>query len=175
MKIRLVVALVGLAIGFAAPAFAQQKDAADPQIRQQIDALTKKWIDAIDNNDAAALAALFTEDAVMVTDTAGPIYGREAIQKVWTDLFKQFHVSNHFSKDDQYSPHIIGTAGNEVWRNAEWSETLQGQNGGPIQLKGYWAGIEVREGDAWKKRMLIWNITPAPAATPSPTTTPSNQ
>ena len=38
MKIRLVVALVGLAIGFVAPAFAQQKDAADPQIRQQIDA-----------------------------------------------------------------------------------------------------------------------------------------
>jgi hypothetical protein len=36
-------------------------------------------------------------------------------------------------------------------------------------------GIEVREGDAWKRRMLIWNITPAPAATPSPTTTPSNQ
>jgi uncharacterized protein (TIGR02246 family) len=163
MKIRLVVALVGLAIGFAAPAFAQQKDAADPQIRQQIDALTKKYIDAVDNNDAAALAALFTEDAVMVTDTAGPIYGREAIEKYWAGAFKQFHFSNHFSKDDQYSPHIVGTAGNEVWRNAEWSATVQGQNGGPIQLKGYWAGIEVREGDAWKKRMLIWNITPAPA------------
>jgi ketosteroid isomerase-like protein len=99
----------------------------------------------------------------MVTDTAGPIYGREAIEKYWAGAFKQFHFSNHFSKDDQYSPHIIGTAGNEVWRNAEWSATVQGQNGGPIQLKGYWAGIEVREGDAWKKRMLIWNLTPAPA------------
>ena len=91
------------------------------------------------------------------------------------DLFQKVHLSNNLSKADQNSPHIIGTAGNEVWRNAEWSSTLQGQNGGPIQLKGYWAGIEVREGDAWKKRMLIWNITPAPAATPSPTTTPSNQ
>jgi ketosteroid isomerase-like protein len=162
MKIRLLLTLVGLAIGFAAPAFAQQKDAADPQIRQQIDALTKKFIDAVDNNDAATVAALYTEDAVFVTPQ-GPLYGREAIQKFWTDLFKQFHVSNHVSKDDPYSPHIIGTAGNEVWRNAEWSETLQGQNGGPIQLKGYWSAIEVREGDAWKHRMLTVNVTPAPA------------
>ena len=164
MKIRLVVALVGLAIGFAAPAFAQQKDAADPQIRQQIDALTKKWIDATDNNDAAALAALFTEDAVMVTDTAGPIYGREAIEKYWADAFKQFHFSNHVSKDDQFSPHIIGTAGNEIWATGEWSLTIKGQNFGPIEEKGYWTEIYVREGDAWKVRMQTWNVTPAPPA-----------
>jgi hypothetical protein len=36
MKIRLIVALVGLAISFAAPTFAQQKDTGDPQITQQI-------------------------------------------------------------------------------------------------------------------------------------------
>ena len=159
---RLVVALVGLAIGFAVPAFAQQKDTVDPQIIEQLNALTKKFIEAVDNNDAAAVAALFTEDAVFVTDT-GPVYGRDAVEKYWADLFKQLHVSNHVSKDDQYSPHIIGTAGNEVWRNAQWSSTLQGQSGGPIQLKGYWSAIEVREGDAWKHRMLTVNVTPAPA------------
>jgi hypothetical protein len=43
----------------------------------------------------------------------------------------------------------------------------------PIQLKGYRSVI--REGDDLKIRMLIWNITPAPAATPSPTASPSNQ
>ena len=159
---RLVVVLVGLAIGFAVPAFAQQKDTVDPQIIEQLNALTKKFIEAVDNNDAAAVAALFTEDAVFVTDT-GPVYGRDAVEKYWADLFKQFHVSNHVSKDDQYSPHIIGTAGNEVWRNAQWSSTLQGQSGGPIQLKGYWSAIEVLEGDAWKHRMLTVNVTPAPA------------
>ena len=162
MKMRLAVTLVGLAISFALPTFAQQKDTVDPQIIEQLNALTKKFIEAVDNNDAATLAALFTEDAVFVTPQ-GPLYGREAIQKFWTDLFKQFHVSNHVSKDDPYSPHIIGTASNEVWRNAEWSETLQGQSGGPIQLKGYWSAIEVREGDDWKHRMLTVNVTPPPA------------
>ena len=74
------------------------------------------------------------------------------------------HFSNHIGKPDQYSPHIIGTAGNEVWSNGEWSLTFQGKNPGPIQLKGYWSSISVREGDTWKDRMLTYNITPAPAA-----------
>ena len=39
MKIRLIVALVGLAISFAVPTFAQQKDTADPRIVQQRDLL----------------------------------------------------------------------------------------------------------------------------------------
>ena len=69
---------------------------------------------AYDNNDAAAVAALFTEDAVLVT-TQGPIYGREAIEKHYADVFQKVHFSNHIAKPDQYSPHVIGVAGNEMW------------------------------------------------------------
>jgi hypothetical protein len=39
-----------------------------------------------------------------------------------------------------------------------------GQNGGPMQLKGYWSVIDSREGDDWKIRMLTWNMTPPAAA-----------
>ena len=63
MKIRLVVALVGLAISFVVPAFSQQKDAADSQIRQQLDTLGQQYDEAFNNGDAAALAATFTGDA----------------------------------------------------------------------------------------------------------------
>jgi uncharacterized protein (TIGR02246 family) len=159
MKIRLVVALVGLAIGFAVPAFAQQKETVDPQIAQQIRALRIKYDEAFNKNDAAALAALYTEDAVEVTDE-GPIYGREAIEKHFADVFKQVHVSNHLGKVDQYSPHIIGP-GNEIWANGEWSLTFQGKSGGPIQAKGYWSAIDTREGDTWKIRIHTWNTTPS--------------
>jgi ketosteroid isomerase-like protein len=135
----------------------------DPQLRQQLDAKIQKYNEAFDKNDAGAVAAFFTEDAVLVTDK-GPIYGREAIEKHFADLFQNVHFSNHIDKADQYSPHIIGTAGNEMWSNGEWSLTLQEKTGDPIPLKGYWSEIYVREGDAWKVRMQIWNITPAPAA-----------
>src|SRR6516162_855484 len=88
MKIRLLFALVGLAISFVVPAFAQQKDTVDPQIKEQLKALGQKTDEAFNNGDAAALAPLYTEDAVLVNDT-GPIYGREAIVKHWADVFKQ--------------------------------------------------------------------------------------
>ena len=145
------------------PAFAQQQKTPDPQVREQIVALHKKFDEAFNNNDAAALAALYTEDAVLVNDT-GPVYGREAIEKGYADLFKQVHFSNCSSKGDQYSPHVIGTAGNEAWSNGEYTQTIQGQNWGPVQHKGNWVEIYRREGDTWRKRLDMWNLSPAPAA-----------
>ena len=107
MKIRFVLTLVGLAISFALPAFAQQTNTPDPELRQKIIALTKKFDDAMNNNDAAARAALYTEDAVEVTDH-GPIFGRESIEKHYADMIQKVHFSNHVLTDDQDSPHIIG-------------------------------------------------------------------
>jgi len=57
MKIRLLFGLVGLAISFAFPTFAQQTNTPDPQLREQLLALAKKVDDGWNNNDAAALAA----------------------------------------------------------------------------------------------------------------------
>jgi hypothetical protein len=76
----------------------------------------------------------------------------------YSDLFKQVHFSKHLAKVDQYSPRITG---NERWDTGEWSATIQvqSQNGDPIQLKGYFGCIDIREGDDWKIRMLTYNMT----------------
>ena len=173
MKSSYVFALLGLAISFTLPTFAQQKNTPDPQLRQVADDLSKKFDQAWNNNDAAALAALFTEDAVLVEDT-GPVYGRKAIEQHYADLFQKMHFSGHLDNPDQNSPHMIGTAGNEAWTNGEWTVTIKGQNWGPKEFKGHWLEIYRREGDTWKKRLDMWNLTPAPAAAPSPTPGPGN-
>ena len=173
MKTRLLRALVGLAISFALPTFAQQKETVDPKIIEQLEAQIKKYDDATNNNDPAAIAALFTEDAVFLTDT-GPLYGPQAVEKQYAEWFKGWHHSNHISKRDPNTTHIIGTADN-IALSAEWSETDQAQGEQPFQLKGYWLAIDTRVGDAWKIRMLTYNVTPAPAAAASPTASPSNQ
>ena len=160
MKIRLLGALVGLAISFALPTFAQQTNTPDPQLRERYVALVKKYDEAANKNDAAAVAALYTEDAVFVTDT-GPIYGREAIEKHYADDYQKMHISNHLITVDQDSPHMIGTDGKELWATGAWSATIKGENFDPIDIKGYWSVI--REGDDWKIRMLTSNVTPAPA------------
>jgi hypothetical protein len=64
MKIHLA-AFVALAVGFALPAFSQQKETVDLPIVEQLDALTQKFMDAIDSNDAAAIATVYAEDAVV--------------------------------------------------------------------------------------------------------------
>ena len=82
----------------------EETNTPDPQLREQLDAKSKKFDEACDNNDAAAVAAFFTEDAVLVNDT-GPVYGRTAIEKSYADLFQKWRVSNHISKRDQYASH----------------------------------------------------------------------
>ena len=119
MKIRLLVSIIGVVITFALTTLAQQKGAPDPELRQMIDAFAKKYAEAVNNNDAAAIAAFYTEDGVLVT-SEGPKYGREAIERFYEDLFRQFHFSNYSSKADQYSPHLIGTTGNQTLEIGEW-------------------------------------------------------
>jgi ketosteroid isomerase-like protein len=94
MKTCLLAALVGLAISFAVPSFAQLTNTPDPQLRQKLLDVIAKHADAMNKNDAAAAAACFTEDGVYVTDR-GPINGRDAIQKWYADLFQNVQFSNH--------------------------------------------------------------------------------
>ena len=160
MKTHLVVPLVGLAFSFALPTYAQQKDVADPQTTQKILAIAKAYEQAENNNDAAAIAALFTRDAVFVT-TEGPINGRQAIQKWYTEARQSWlRPTNYITKADGNAFHLIGTAGNELWATGESSETGQGNNGEPIPVKNHWLCIFVREGDDWKIRACAWNMTP---------------
>ena len=183
MKRRLVGSLVGLAISFALPIYAQEKDLADPQTTQKLLAGNKADEEAHNNRDAAAAAAIFSRDAVFWTPE-GFIIGRQAIQKWYTDLFQGWHPKNSIFKVDGNAPHLIGTAGNELWATGAFRETGQGKNSEPLPIKGYWACIYVREGDDWKIRVSAMNTTPdsvrlinksfapQPAATPSPTASP---
>jgi hypothetical protein len=70
--------------------------------------------DALDKNDAAAVAENFTENGILVTPD-GPIFGRESIEKYYVGVFKQVQLSDNLAPVDDDSPHIIGTAGNEMW------------------------------------------------------------
>jgi len=124
MKARLLFALVGLAISFALPTYAQQTNTPDPKLRSQI---------------------------------------------------KEVQASNNLVTVDEDSPHTLGTASNELWATGKWSQTLRGQNAS-MERKGYWSAVAILEGDDWSIRMLSLNYaTRAPAATASPTASPSSQ
>jgi ketosteroid isomerase-like protein len=189
MKKCLLVTLLGLAISLALPTYAQQKDLADPQTTQKLLAIGKAHMEANKNHDPAAIAAFYTRDAVFLTPDR-PIIGRQDIQKWYTDMYAEYQSNrpkNCMAKVDGNAFHLIGTAGNELWATGEYSETAQGKTGEPIPVKSYNFWIYVREGEDWKCRVDAWGLTPEtvmlvnksfaqqPAATPSPTASPSTQ
>ena len=85
------------------------------------------------------------------------------------------HISNYLAKADPVRGIRKGMADNEMWTNGEWSATIQVKGANPVEQKGYWSSIKVVEGDTWKIKMGTFNVTPPPAATPSPTASPSSQ
>ena len=69
MKIRLVVALVGLAISFALPTLAQT---IDPQLRAAAEAIDKTFDDSQNSGNPVPIIAVFAKDGIVVTNV-GPI------------------------------------------------------------------------------------------------------
>jgi uncharacterized protein (TIGR02246 family) len=81
-------ALVALGIGFTT---AQDNTAKNPKRepdRLAIDKLTKDMIKAFDQRDAAAIAALWTEEGEFIHNNGEPIRGRAEIQKGYAEFFK---------------------------------------------------------------------------------------
>ncbi|HYZ72581.1 MAG TPA: nuclear transport factor 2 family protein [Chthoniobacterales bacterium] len=137
---RLLVTLAGVAIGFAGPALAQEQNTVDPEVRQQIEAEHTKFVEAFNKHEAAAMAALFTFDAVQMLDwgEGGTFSGQQAIEK-------------HYALDFASSPpKLVGkltqvyAIGDKISAISEWSSGL---------WKGYDARIYVRDLDTWKIRM----------------------
>jgi uncharacterized protein (TIGR02246 family) len=136
MKIRLVV-LVGLVFSFVLPTFAEETNrTTDPRFTAQLGSLVNYLDDAINKNDAAAVAAIFMNDAVFVTNM-GPNFGREAIENIMQACSRKL-FSNNLTTVDQNAPYDHNGV---IWASGGWSATIQGQNFGPIQTKGYWSMV----------------------------------
>lgn len=144
-----------LALGMALPLLAEQTDA-EKDAWQAADSFVEAHNSAVQRKDAAGLAALYTDDAFIVTPE-GIISGRAAIEKSSAEDFK---VLTESAKLDR-----VAMLGNEVRvRSGSWAGTLQ-LSSEAIQLKGNWATTDVLERGVWKIRMETWNVSPPP---PSP-------
>ena len=150
MKIRLVVALAGLAMSFALPAFAQQKNTVDPKIEQQIRTLAAKYDEAINKQDAAPPLRRSTRKTGLgksLSRKCPQATGRQGIEKAYARWFKGWQVTNYFTTVDRVTP-----AGNEIRSFGKWSDTFKGTEGGTQGFEGHYAWFLVREGDTWKIR-----------------------
>jgi uncharacterized protein (TIGR02246 family) len=154
MKIRSLGILVGLAISFAMPIRAQVQNAldpevrsADPDVRQQIEAAIMKYEEAYNKYDAAAVAALYTENAIEVVawePAADVAIGRQAVEKRYASLFASS------TRKLSHTVVQVYTIGNDVCAMSDLSHHY-------ITQKGCYVAIYVRDADDWKIRLAYAN------------------
>ncbi len=98
-----------------------------------------KYDKAFNEKNAAALASLFTEDALLVAPE-GLFSGRGAIEKRYADVFRRSHLSDFFGMRNQ-----LNAIGNELCAVGEWWALLAVARSLPSPQG---AIVEWREGDA---------------------------
>lgn len=120
---------------------------------------------AYNAKDAAAVAALFTEDAVRMSPDAPATSGRAAILAEYTasiaentKLYSEVNYSATFADS--------AIAGDWAWANGNFVWTgmpLKGKT--PVEIRGKWLAACKRQADgAWKMHRVAWNADhPIPA------------
>jgi uncharacterized protein (TIGR02246 family) len=132
----------------------------DQTTKQQIEQNIAAYHDAWNNHNAAAIANLYTNDGILVTDrTSGAKKGRKEIEDYYTNLFKR--VPHH---DSATVDEIFPLGNNATITVGEYHLSGQGESG-PIKYDGHFTTVDVLEGGKWKIRMLTAVANPPPAPT----------
>jgi uncharacterized protein (TIGR02246 family) len=148
MKMRFVATVTALVISFAMPIFAQQKNAIDPKIEQQIHLLAMKYDQAINSHDPVAIAALYAQNAVWFTYHDGSYHGRQAIENEYAKMyFKRWNKHNYATTVAR-----VTAVGNEVRATGTWTCDYSEATGDSHPDHGDYWWVIVREGDTWKIR-----------------------
>ena len=126
---------------------------------QTINAVIKQFVDAINQGDAAAVAALYTEEANLLPPNSPIIVDRKGIQAFWQNGFDA-GVGN--LQPTVIELHVSGDMAHEV---GTYTLTIQPEEGEAISDNGKYVVIWKRENDTWKLDVEIWNSSvPLPAA-----------
>jgi uncharacterized protein (TIGR02246 family) len=128
-------------------------------VQQQVVGDTnKRWMAAARAGDAAALAALYTEDAILLPPGVEPLHGRTAIEAFFkAGIEMGIRDATLETVEEEY----FGDVAHEV---GAYTMEIAPAGGQAMTDKGAYVVIWKREADGWKLRVDIWRSNaPAPA------------
>jgi len=141
MKVIVVATLIGL---LASPCVAQTAAGEIEKAKQQ-------YIGALNEGDAATLARMSTERAILLPPNAGMIEGREAIEKYWRNVFAAGleDVSARTVRVDEYGSDAAREIGRIHVRAPAPRDALDGK----------YVIVWRKSGGNWLLDSVIWNFT----------------
>ena len=157
--------MIGSAVGLLLMAFGvdcapEAETEEDPAtVRAAIKETNARFAEALNQGDAAAMAALYTEDAIVLPPGQGMVRGRPAIQK-----FNAIDIETNALSDLVLTTSDVQVAGNLAVEIG----TLSVQ-AGAMQNEGKYVVVWKKQEDgSWKLHRDIWNSNLMPAVAEEP-------
>lgn len=129
-----------------------------------INALNDKVTAAFNSMDAAALAALYADDAIMMDSNQAAVEGKQAIQAVYEARVKE--NAGKMTLTAAFSPLETQVAGDWAYDRGNFTLTVTPKSGKPMETFGKYLTIYKRQPDgSWKIYRDISNSNnPPPSA-----------
>jgi len=124
------------------------------QVRKAIEDGGLKFMEAVRQGDAAAVAALYTEDATLLPPDAEMIMGREGIEEFWSGVIQMGLKDAVFNIVDVFG------SGDLAYEISNFTLTIQPEGQEAIEQKGKYVLVWKQTADgSWKLHVDIFNYT----------------
>ena len=129
-----------------------------------INALRDQYATVFNSNDAAALAATYADDAIMMNPNQVPVEGKPAIQASYEAMFKE--NAGTVTLTLALTPLETQVAGDWAYDRGNATSTVTPKSGKPVEQLGKYLVILKRQTDgSWKVyREMSNNNNPPPGA-----------
>ena len=133
-----------------AAAFVLYATAGMAQTKATIDKLNEAWIAAFNKGDAAAIAAMYTDDATVLPQGGPMVKGATAIKDLWAGVIKDF-------SDPKLTTLEVHTMG-EVMAYEIGTVAMKTKASPSQDVSGKYVVVWRRSGTTWKLAVDIFNF-----------------
>ncbi len=131
------------------------------QVRKTIEAGNLKFTEGIRQGDSAALAASYTEDAIIMPPDADMIQGQRGIEEFWNGVIQMG------AKDAVLTTVDLNGSGDFVYEIGKYNFTIQLEDQESMEAIGKYVVVWKKTADGtWKLHVDIWNSSMPPPAPP---------
>lgn len=128
--------------------------ASNEDVTASIAKLRDAWVDAAKKKDAAAVASMYTDDAVLVGADAPLTTGRAAIQEAWSKFFP-------ILTDLTVTSEKTESSGDLAYDYGSFTQHLSPPNAKPLETAGYYLVVFKKQSDgSWKIARHLSTIPP---------------
>ena len=121
-------------------------------VQQAIEDTDARFVEAYNRGDVASVAALYTDDAVLLPPNSETLRGRQAIQEFWNGAW-QMGV-----REVMLQTVSVEDSGHLAYEIGAYTLKIQPEGGEATTDKGKYVVIWKRQADgSWKLAVDIWN------------------